>query len=282
MSSSCTNWSRGSKPRTIGTAGSENIRVKPVSTSGPSTLAQRSDRDGRLRALFGELRDRRLRLPDVALQRRAGRMRAAHLLGEEGRVVAVRSVVERAGLEDELPHRRILARAGGEDVHRPDHVVLVGGARGHPERVDDEPGVDDGVDLGRADDPLDQGVLVRDLHELGALELAARLAAVDPDDRLDLLEALERLGQPPTPVRGEAGDQDAPRRGVAGNGLGQLRHPNHTDLRLPTISCRSSWMRARTSWATVCTSALSWAASRPPSSTVSIGSRNRILNLAGR
>ena len=53
-------------------------------------------------------------------------------------------------------------------------------------RVDDEPGVDDGVDPGGADDPLDQPVLVGDLDELGPLELAGRVAGVDADDRLDL------------------------------------------------------------------------------------------------
>src|SRR3712207_8452612 len=44
--------------------------------------------------------------------------------------------------------------AGGEDVHRPDHVVLVGKPRGRRERVDDHPRVDHRVDLRGADDPL--------------------------------------------------------------------------------------------------------------------------------
>ena len=44
----------------------------------------------------------------------------------------------------------------------------------------------------------------------------------------------------------------------------------------------SQEIRARISWDTVWTSALSWTASAPPSSAVSIGSRNRILNFAGR
>ena len=54
--------------------------------------------------------------------------------------------------------------------------------------VDDQPGVDHGVDLGRQHDALDQRVLVSDLHVLGALQLAGRLAGVDADDRLDLGE----------------------------------------------------------------------------------------------
>ena len=140
------------------------------------------------------------------------------------------------------------------------------------------PRVDHGVDLRRADDPLQQRVLVGDLDELGALELERRLARVDADDRLDLLEALERLRQAPAPVGGEAGDQDA----AARLGLTRARYPNQTLLRSPSISCRFSWIRARISCETVCTSALSCTASAPPSSTVSIGSRKRSLNFAGR
>ena len=64
--------------------------------------------------------------------------------------------------------------------------------------------------------------------------------------------------------------------------LGAYAYPIHTDFLLPSISCRFSWIRALISWATVCTRARSLAASAPPSSTVSIGSRNRIVNLAGR
>ena len=125
---------------------------------------------------------------------------------------------------------------------------------------------------GGADDPRKQAVLVRDLHVLGSLQLDPRLAGVDADDRLDVLEGLERLRQAPAPVRRKASEKDAP----------GLAHPNHTLFRLPSMSWRFSWMRARTSWATVWTSALSCAASFPPSSAISIGSRKRILNLAGR
>ena len=51
------------------------------------------------------------------------------VLGEVRRVVALAAVEVRRGLEHELAHRRVRRRAGGEDVHRPDHVVLVRGAR---------------------------------------------------------------------------------------------------------------------------------------------------------
>ena len=57
------------------------------------------------------------------------RMRALHVLREEGRVVALAAVEVRGGLEDHLAHRRVRPAARGEDVHRPDDVVLVRDAR---------------------------------------------------------------------------------------------------------------------------------------------------------
>src|SRR3712207_8641456 len=55
--------------------------------------------------------------------------------------------------------RSVGTAAGGQDVHRPDHVVLVRVARGGDGRVDDQAGVDDGVDLGGVDDAPQQRVL---------------------------------------------------------------------------------------------------------------------------
>ena len=160
--------------------------------------------------------------------------------------------------------------------------------RGH-QRVDDQPGVDHRVDLGRPDDALQQRVLVGDLHELGALELARGGVVVDADDRLDVLEALQGLRQAATPVGGEPGDEHAAGalvRGAAGLASAPLgpggAQPSQTDFLLASISCRFSWIWARISCARVWTSALSSAASAPPSSAVSIGARKRILNLAGR
>ena len=97
------------------------------------------------------------------------------------------------------------------------------------------------------------------------------IAVVDPDDRLDLGKALERLREAAAPVGGEAGDEDAP----------GLAHPNQTDFRVASISCRFSWIRARISWDTVWMSARSDAGSAPIAR-VSIGSRKRSLNFAGR
>ena len=156
------------------------------------------------------------------------------------------------------------------------------------ERVDDQPGVDHGVDLRRSHDALKQGVLVGDLHELGALELARGGLVVDADDRLDVLEALQRLRQAAAPIGGEAGDEHAAsllvpgRRQPRAPARSSVRSSEPNRLPLASISWRLSWIRARISWARVCTSALSSTASAPPSSTVSIGSRKRILNLAGR
>ena len=152
--------------------------------------------------------------------------------------------------------------------------------RGAVVRVDDQAGVDHRVDPRRPHDPLDQRVLVGDLDELGALELAGRVARVDADDRLDLGEGLERLGEPPAPVAGEARDQDATRGARLGS-VAARGHPSHTDFRFFSISWRFSWIRARTSCATDCTSALS-SAGFDPILVVSMGSRKRIRNFAGR
>ena len=116
-------------------------------------------------------------------------------------------------------------------------------------------------------------MLGADAHELGALQLARRVAVVHADDGLDCLALLEGLGQPAAPVGGEARDQHAARRRAA------VLYPNHTDFRFLTISHTFSWIRARISCATVWTSALS---SLRPSASKWKGSRNRIRNLAGR
>ena len=128
----------------------------------------------------------------------------------------------------------------------------MGQPRAGDDRVDDEPRVDHRVDLGRLDDAADQRVRVGHAHELGAVQLDLRRAPVDADDRLHGGVALERLGEPAAPVRRQAGDQDP---------LGA--HPNQTLRRSPSMSSSSSWMVARISCATVCTSALSSHGSSP-------------------
>ena len=143
--------------------------------SGPSTLQKRRRVTVTPRVLVAEVGDRGLCVDDVALQLCSRRVGPAHVLREEGRVVSAGAVVVRRALEDELAHGRVLARAGRKDVERPHHVVLVREARGRTRGVHDEPRVDDGVDLGGADDPPQQRVLVRDPDELGALELLGRV-----------------------------------------------------------------------------------------------------------
>ena len=99
----------------------------------------------------------------------------------------------------------------------------MGDARRRGDAVDDQAGVDHRVDLGRVHDPAQQRVLGADADELGALQRERRVLGGDADDHLDVLVALELLREPPAPVAGEAGDQDA-------------AHPSQTDLRSASIS----------------------------------------------
>jgi hypothetical protein len=91
-------------------------------------------------------------------------------------------------------------------------------------RVDHEPRVDHGVDLGRLHDAPQQRVLVADAHVLGALELDRGVVDVDADDRLHRTLALQRLGHPASPVGREAGHEDPARD-----------HPNQIERRLASI-----------------------------------------------
>ena len=236
--------------------------------SGPSALTNRSNVTVTSRVAARERLDGALCLDDVLLDRRARRVRPAHLLGEVRGVVALAAVVVGRGLEHDLADRGVRPAAGREHVHRPDHVVLVRGARGGERGVDDQARVDHGVDVRRPHDPLEQRVLGADAHVLGPGQLAGRVLGADADDHLDVPVQLERLGEPAAPVGRDAGDQDA-------------GHPSHTDRRLPTMSISSSWMRARISSATSWTSPLSSHGS-PPRSSVRTGARKRSLNLAGR
>ena len=120
-----------------------------------------------------EVADLALGLDDVALDRRARRIGTGHVLGEERGIVLLGAVEAGAGVEDQLAHGRDGTRAGGEDVHRADDVVLVRQPRARHDRVDDQSRVDHRVDRRRVDDPADQGVAVGDLDELGAQSRAS-------------------------------------------------------------------------------------------------------------
>ena len=235
-------------------------------------VGEAQDGDGDVRVAHGELAHGALGVDDVALDRRAGGVRAVHGLGEEGRVVLLGAVVVGAGLEDDLADGVALSPARGEHVHRAHHVVLVGQPRAGDDRVDHQARVDHRVDLGRLHDPADERMRVGHAHVLGAVQLDLRRAAVDADDRLDRRVALERLGQPAAPVRRQPGEQDPLRA-----------HPNQTLRRSPSMSTSSAWMVARISCATVCTRALSSHGSSPKAgSSVGTAGRKRSLNLAGR
>jgi hypothetical protein len=136
-------------------------------------------------------------------------VRALHPLGEEGRVVLLAAVVVRRRLEHDLAHGRVGPRAGGEDVHRPDHVDLVGRARRGGRRVDDQARVDHGVDLRGLHDPPQQRVLGADADELRPLQLQGRVVGRDAHDHLDGRVLLERLGQLAAPEARQARDEDA-------------------------------------------------------------------------
>ena len=92
MSSSWTNCQRGSKPRIIGTAGRPSSRLYEVRSSGPRPCAKRRTVTVDVRVLGREVGDGALGLDDVALDRGPGRVRAAHVLGEEGGVVLLGAV----------------------------------------------------------------------------------------------------------------------------------------------------------------------------------------------
>jgi len=85
-----------------------------VRTEGPSTFREAQDGHGHVGFLSANSLSDRLGLDDVALDRRARRVRAAHRLVEEGRVVLLAS--RSSGAEDlnTTCARRVGRRAGGQ------------------------------------------------------------------------------------------------------------------------------------------------------------------------
>src|SRR3954464_13932640 len=103
-----------------GTAGRLRSAVWLVRTSGPRVLQKRSvvTEALALRAANSWTASSGPTMPGSSRVRGAGgagwggepcprRVRAAHVLGEEARVVAFAAVVVRRGLEHDLPHRRV-------------------------------------------------------------------------------------------------------------------------------------------------------------------------------
>ena len=115
---------------------------------------------------------------------------------------------------------------------------------------------------------------VRSSSRVGSRESTPTIASISANDS-------SACASRASPVAGEPGDQDPAALRTLGDDLDAVAHPSQTDFRRETISWRFSWIRARTSWATDWTSALSSAGSAPIR-VVSIGSRKRILNFAGR
>ena len=139
--------------------------------AGSQDVREAQDGDVDVRVAVGEVAHGALGLDDVALEHRRRRVRPAHLLGEERRVVLLAAVPVGAGLEDHLADGRSRPAARREDVQGADDVVLVGGGGRGGRRVHDQARVDDRVDLGGRHDAPQQRVLGADPHVLGALEI---------------------------------------------------------------------------------------------------------------
>ena len=179
--------------------------------------------------VLGEVVQIALGLEQRALDARLRRMRAGHLLPEPHRVLPRRAVDERRRLHDDLAHGATGGAGSGEQVQRADDVDLVQGPAAHARRVHDQERVQDGVDLGRLHDAVEDRVRLVGLHVLGALELDAGLLGVDADDHVDVGVLLQCLRQSPAPEGAEAGDEDAATHR-------RNRYPNQTLRRWRNIS----------------------------------------------
>ena len=192
--------------------------------------AQVRDRD--VRVVLGEVPDDVGDLQERALDPGPGRLRPAHRLPEEVRVLVVRPVAERRRLHDDLADRAARRTGRREQVHRADDVHLVERPSAALRRVHDEVRVEDRVDPRRLHDPLEDRERRVGPDVLRPLERQHRLPRVEPDDEVDHRVALERLGEPAPEERPEAGEQDA-------------HQPNHTLRRLRSRSWSASWIDDR-------------------------------------
>jgi len=93
-------------------------------------------------------------------------------------------VVHRHARLDHHPlNRAVGARAGGEDIHGPDHIGLVG-RPGRPAGAGEDGAVDNGVELKLADQLGQERLAGVGMNELGPLEADAGIDDIDPEDRL--------------------------------------------------------------------------------------------------
>jgi hypothetical protein len=188
-----------------------------------------------VRVVLGEVAHVRLDLVEAALdgaaQRARGGVSSVNHVGSSGV-----QPYTRGRLHDDVAHRRVGRRRRGEQVHRADDVGLVHGALRHLRRVDDEEGVDDRVDAGGTHDLGEDRVVRVDAHVLGAFEFDVGLLVSRPTIT-STFGSLERLRDPATPERAQAGHEDA---------ADVVRtHPNQTDRRRRSMSNSASWIIER-------------------------------------
>ena len=184
-----------------------------VRTSGPEHVREAQDRDRGVRVALGELVQRR---PPPRRCRARSPVRGGcgrRIVSSKKAGSSCSAAVEVGrGLEDHLAHRRVRPAAGGEDVHRPDHVVLVG-LRGRGRRRSPPPGAcpppcrsrppRPRAAAARAGRPPSRTRCAR-ARPCGS-SLSTPITASTSGKRL------ERLGEPAAPVGREPGDEDAPR-----------------------------------------------------------------------
>ena len=138
-SSSCTNCTRGSKPKISGDDAASSTRARTACRwSLPSTFANRSSVTATCGLSSAKSRRNASTSSNERSTRGARRARARHVLAEHVRVLEVRAVHERRALHHDLAHRAPGRAGGREQVHRADDVDLVQRAAAGARRVDDQ------------------------------------------------------------------------------------------------------------------------------------------------
>ena len=214
-SSSCTNWSRGSKPKIAGTT---RQLAAPwqigVMMSVPSTLEKRSSDDASRAGCPRRSRGGSPR-PRAATARRAcaARARARRLLAEPDRVLDA----SRRRRASTTSRRRCApgcpaAPAAASRFIVPMTLISCIVRPLHLRRVDDEERVQDRVDL-RSPARCGRGSSSSRRRARTRCARAATVGSsrVEADDHLDVGVALERLRDAAAPEGAEPGDEDAHR-----------------------------------------------------------------------
>ena len=227
-SSSCTNCTRGSKPRISGTTGRRSAIANGVSRSSPSTLAKRKQRDVDVRVVVGEVAKERLDLEQRPLDAACERAPCASCPRgrSTGRTCAApytRPELFSTTLRTGLP----AAPAAASRFMVPITLISCSVRLARSRRVDDEVRVHDRVDLRRRarcarGSSDDESVRTNSVRSSGI----RGIVRVDADDDLDVGPPFERLRDTAAPIRRKSGDEYAHCRG----------YPNHTLRRVRSMS----------------------------------------------